>query len=178
MDHNNSKLNTYLSSHRELSYGVSQGFIVGPVLFLLYINVLSRYVQDVKMISHADDINILQYRNENALRLKIESVMIHLEIWFVNNELILNITQTCAMCFHSSRCRHPNKPHISYNENDISYSSELKFVVMNITENQNCLIHICSLCASLSKVYYIIKSLKDTTSFHMIRFILLTLSRE
>jgi hypothetical protein len=91
--------------------------------------------------------------------------MIQLEIWFLNNELILNITQACAMSFHSSHCRHRYKPHVCYNENDISYASELKFVVVNITENLNCLIHICSLCASLSKVYYIIKSLKDVNEF-------------
>jgi hypothetical protein len=94
MYHNNSTLNKYLSSLRELSSSVSQGFILGPVLFLLYtyINDLPRYVQDVKMISHADDINTLEYRDENALKLKIESVMIQLEVWFLNNELILNIT--------------------------------------------------------------------------------------
>jgi hypothetical protein len=85
--------------------------------------------------------------------------MIQLEVWFLNNELILNITQTCSNSFHSSQCRHPYKPQISYNEH-ISYSSDLKLIVMNIIENLNCLLHVRSLCANLSKVYYIIKSLK------------------
>jgi hypothetical protein len=39
---------------------------------------------------------------------------------------------------------------------------------MNNTENLNCHIHLHFLCASLSKVYYIIKSLKDVTSFQML----------
>jgi len=42
---------------------------------------------------------------------------------------------------------------------------------MNITENLKWHIHICSLCASMSKVYYIIKSLKDVMSINMIRTI-------
>jgi hypothetical protein len=47
MDYNNSTLNIYLSSHRELFYGVFQGFILGPILFFLYLNdllVLGSYV--------------------------------------------------------------------------------------------------------------------------------------
>jgi len=42
---------------------------------------------------------------------------------------------------------------------------------MNNTENLNCHIHLRFLCASLSKFYYIIKSLKDVMSFQMIRMI-------
>ena len=75
------------------------------------------------------------------------------------------------MCFHSSQCRHPCQPHISYNSNDISYRSELKFLGTNITDNLIWNIHVCSVCASLSKVHQSIKSLKDVTSFHMIQTI-------
>jgi len=32
---------------------------------------------------------------------------------------------------------------------------------MNVTENLNWRVHVRSLCASLGKIYYIIKSLKD-----------------
>jgi len=51
---------------------------------------------------------------------------------------------------------------------EISYCSELKFLAMNITDNLRWHTHICSLCASLNKIYYIIKSLKDVMSFQMI----------
>jgi len=47
----------------------------------------------------------------------------------------------------------------------------IKMLSMNNTENLNCLIHLHFPCASLSKVYYIIKSLKDVMSFQMIRTI-------
>jgi len=69
------------------------------------------------------------------------------------------------MSFHFRPCRLLYKLHISYH-NNISYCSE--FLGMNITENLKWHIHISSLCASLSKVYYIIKSLKDVMSFNMI----------
>ena len=65
------------------------------------------------MVSYADDTNILvEDRDENELKLRIESVNKQLEVWFLNNDCILNITKTCAMSFHSSQCRHLYKPHI------------------------------------------------------------------
>jgi len=42
---------------------------------------------------------------------------------------------------------------------------------MNITDNLQWHTHVCSLCASLNKIYYIIKSLKDVTSFQIIQMI-------
>jgi hypothetical protein len=70
------------------------------------------------MVPYADDTFILV---EDVLKLKRESVMKQLEEWFLNNELILNITKTCVMPFYSSQFRHPYKPHIPYNKNDIFY---------------------------------------------------------
>jgi len=62
-------------------------------LFLLYINDLPRYGEGVKIVLHTDDTNILvEYREENALKLKLESVMKQLNVWFLHNEHILNIT--------------------------------------------------------------------------------------
>ena len=72
------------------------------------------------------------------------------------------------MSSQSSECKHPYKPHISYNNHGTSYCLGIKFLGMNITENLNWPIHVHSLFASLSGVYYITKSLKDVTSLHMI----------
>jgi hypothetical protein len=45
---------------------------------------------------------------------------------------------------------------------------EVKFLVMYITENWTWWAHIHSLCHSLSKTYYMIKSLKNTLSTSML----------
>jgi hypothetical protein len=50
---------TYVSSQREIKQGVRKGSILGPPIFLLYINDLPLNVKNVKMVLFADDINIL-----------------------------------------------------------------------------------------------------------------------
>jgi hypothetical protein len=74
-------------------------------------------------------------------------------MWQNDRTILTPLTITCMMSFHSSQCRQ---------------CSEFKFLGMNITAHLKWYIHIWSLCASLSKVYYIIKSFKDVMSFHMI----------
>ena len=55
-----------------------------------------------------------------------------------------------------------------FNRNEIAYSSELKFLGLFIMENLVWLVQIHSLCASLSEVYYMIKSLRDIMRTHML----------
>jgi len=54
------------------------------------------------------------------------------------------------------------------NGNEIAYSSELKFVGLFIMENLAWNVQTHSLCARLSKVYCMIKSLRDIMSTHML----------
>jgi hypothetical protein len=101
------------------------------------------------MVLRADNTNILaEVRDADVLKLKIASAVKQLEAWFLKNCLILNMAKTCVMSLHSSQCRHPHKPYIFYNNNDISYGSELKFLGMNVTENLNWHIHILFVCQS------------------------------
>jgi hypothetical protein len=55
-----------------------------------------------------------------------------------------------------------------FNRNEIAYSSKLKFLGLFIMENLVWHVPIHSLCASLSKIYYLMKSFRDIMSSHML----------
>jgi hypothetical protein len=56
---NTLNIKMYISSSREIKYGVPQGSVLGPLLFLLFINDLPQAVQEAKVVLFVDDTNIL-----------------------------------------------------------------------------------------------------------------------
>jgi hypothetical protein len=72
------------------------------------------------------------------------------------------------MSFCLCQSKPPYTPNILLQNTEITYTSEVKFLGMYITENLSWRAHIRSLCHNLSRTYYIIKPLKNTLSTHML----------
>jgi len=69
-----------------------------PVLSLCYRNDLPPNIQVAKMVLLPDDTNILVIDKDlDVLQPKCNRVIKHLEIWFQNNNLLINTKKTMAM---------------------------------------------------------------------------------
>jgi hypothetical protein len=98
------KYNSSLSGIAEVEKGVPQGSILGPLIFLIYINDIVYCCSDFIFTIFADDTNILITGNNiDTVREKLLHGITELEKWIKSNYLKLNVNKTHCMNFHKSR---------------------------------------------------------------------------
>ena len=91
------------SSIKNIICGVPQGSILGPLLFLLYVNDLQNASQIFKPIMFADDTNLFySHNNIKQLFQIVNQELKQIQTWFNTNKLSLNLTKTKYIFFHSS----------------------------------------------------------------------------
>ena len=93
-------IDSYSSDIQTIKCGVPQGSILGPKLFILYVNDICNMSKMVKLILFADDTVIFCSANyveqlENIVYCELSK----LQLWFSINKLSLNIAQTNYMLF-------------------------------------------------------------------------------
>lgn len=125
---NNSKSDNLL-----IKCGVPQGSILGPLLFLLYINDLDFISKIITLIMFADDTNIfISGHNLESLSLIANTELKKLGHWFSANLLSLNIKKTNYILFSNTQL--PNIP-LRLNTDSVIRVYETKFLGVVIQSN-------------------------------------------
>ena len=97
------KCGNHFSVYMNVECGVPQGSILGPLLFLLYVNDLPSVI-DLSGILFADDTCVLS--SSKSLKTVIENTnekLMLLNDWFLSNKLTVNYTKTNYMFFSGTR---------------------------------------------------------------------------
>lgn len=90
------------SDPRAVKIGVPQGTVLGPTLFLLYINDLLALNTVGKILSYADDTAVVYSGDTwDGLRRTVEDDMQNIVSWFNKNRLTLNHNKTTFLSFSS-----------------------------------------------------------------------------
>ena len=146
-------INNTSSSFLRIESGVPQGSILGPILFILYINDLPRVSTKLKFLLYTDDTNIL-YENTDASAIikTINMEMPKIMEWFKSNKLHINVNKTVAMLFHTRQKR------VNIDENSIAidgninpFTTNTKFLGINIDNNLTWKAHINHITTEISK---------------------------
>jgi len=168
----NSKPNKLSCKWVHVKHGVPQGLVLGPVLFLIYINDLSLSISKLaNPILFADDICIIMSNtNPEEFKNNINSLMTEITNWFQSNLLTLNCNKTHFMQFLTKK-QNERKIQIIVPNSIKTNINSTKFLGLIIDNTLSWKDHIAALTSKLNKACYAIMAIKPLMSVDILRMI-------
>ena len=155
------KFNNILSLQKAINVGVPQGSILGPLLFIIYINDLPNVSPKLKSIIFADDTTLfLSGKDLLEIKRDLNSELIKLSRWFESNKLSVNIKKTHYMLFSLHKNVQNTLLDFRINETPLGRVSNTKYLGVYIDGNLNWVSHINHVYKKLRKSVGILKKSK------------------
>lgn len=133
-------INNNLSDPARVTCGVPQGSILGPLLFLIFINDLPLTLQEPTVVDlYADDTTFYDFQYDiNKLESNLQYALNALHTWCRQNGMVLNIDKTKVLLITSRQKRQTLQDAclcIRYDEIDIKMTTGQKILGVQVDEN-------------------------------------------
>jgi len=166
------RTNNYYSNWELVKHAVPQGSILGPLLFLLYINDLPEVTaKNAKLVLYADDTSlIVTSPSPEEFTTKLNNVFTDVYGWFKRNLLSLNLNKTTYLQFLTKNKR-KSKLNITLLNNKIINSTTTKFLGLTIEETLSWKHHTNQLLTRLGSACYAIRVITPIMSEDTLKMI-------
>jgi hypothetical protein len=164
-------LNGVSSSLKYIDCGVPQGSILGPLLFILYINDIINCSDILRLILFADDTNIF-YSNSDICKLEsiVNLELSKLSTWFKANKLSLNATKTNYMLFGTkSLAKNDKSLNLKLDGNALERTGCTKFLGVFFDDKLTWHQHINHVAGKISRGLGMIGRVRNMLPFSVLR---------
>ena len=135
-----------------ITCGVPQGSVLGPLLFLIYINDLPNVSKKLNFYLFADDTNIYcESKNVPDLIRIVNKELRSVKKWLDANKLSLNIDKTNYIIFHSPSVNIPSDAVIKIGKKHIKRVKFVKFLGLLLDEHLSWKYHLSELSKKLAR---------------------------
>ena len=162
-------INGFDSMVQDISIGVPQGSVLGPLLFLIYINDLSNAIKYSTVHHFADDTNLLTSSNKlKSIRKQLNLDLRFLCNWLTANKISLNASKTVVILF-----KHPNKTtnydlKLKINGQKIILSESVKYLGIDLDKHLNWQQHTANLKIKLSRSIGMLSKIRHYVSSNIL----------
>ena len=125
------------SDHKTISCGVPQGSVLGPLLFLFYINDLCNIITNCKPYLYADDtVLVTSAPNVYTAHLNLQHDLENVTNWCKGNKLSINVKKTKGMLLgtRSMVKKRTNVPPLKIQNSTIDLVFQYKYLGVTIDE--------------------------------------------
>lgn len=173
------KMNDQSSDFLNVDFGVPQGSVLGPTLFLIYINDLCKLnLKQAKIFTYADDTAIVFYASTWKQVVDVaQDGLKRVAFWMQNNLLTLNISKTKYINFHVTNHTAP-KVGLDIKLHTCSRSPSttpctcslleevhhIKYLGVTVDRKLTWVKHIETMCTRIRKLTHIFRKLRSVAS--------------
>ena len=157
------------SSLRNINTGVPHGSILGPLLFLIYINDIHTVSNKFDYISYADDTTLVSntstfksHNNQLTISENINIELLKISDWIAVNKLSLNEKKSKYILFHHIRNKRESGTivNLQINSTEVQRVSNFNFLGVTINEHIDWSPHINKLSNKISRTLGVMNKLK------------------
>ena len=150
-----------------------QSSVLGPLLFLLYINDIQHAAPNTHLRLFADDTAIFMH-SENVIDLMHQGTETMKKIieWFMTNKLSLILGKSNFILFHGRpKDSHEEIKTISIGQDEIPRVRQFKYIGLTLDENLTREPHINNICSALVRYYSIFCNIRNSITSNIARAI-------
>ena len=163
-------INGEASQSLPITCGVPQGSILGPLLFLIYINDMHLAVEFSTTHHFADDTNILySCKSLKELRKRVHADLAYLHGWLCANRLSLNAGKSEFIVFRPAHHNTHERLTLKLHQSKLFESQNIRYLGLILDNKLDWKAHITELSKKLSRAVGLLEKMKNLSSISVLR---------